>query len=174
MQQSIARPSNEGRSANMGTKAAKRPHLQIQAAALGHDATEILPYLYLGSDSLACDVDCLLQRNILYIVDCRVPARNFMTGSTDARCAQLQHLSLPITDEVSQGQAIKLDFVKSSRHIEAARRRGKACLVHCSAGNSALPNNALTVANTATALPTRALRHEIMFAACANAAVLTY
>eukprot|EP00953_Heterococcus_sp_UTEX-ZZ885_P027858 14897-Heterococcus_DN1.PRE.1 len=132
--------NDKGRS-SLGTQAAKRPRsLQVDAAALRHDATEILPYLYLGSDSLACDLDSLLQCNISHIVDCRFPACNSLCGSTDARCLQLQYLSLPVADEASQGSAIRKDFDISSRHIEAARRSGKACLVHCSAGERTLLN----------------------------------
>eukprot|EP00953_Heterococcus_sp_UTEX-ZZ885_P020086 11229-Heterococcus_DN1.PRE.1 len=164
MNQPGTRLINEKGRSMLGTQAAKRPcPLLIDAAAWGHDATEILPYLYLGSDSLACDLDSLLQRNISHIVDCRFSACNSLSSSIDARCAQLQHLSLPITDEVSQGAAISLDFVKSSRHIEAARRSGKACLVHCSAETSTA---------TAVQIVCNSAPRQETIAARANAAVL--
>jgi Dual specificity phosphatase, catalytic domain len=111
--------------------------LQVEEAIFGHDLTRISPHLYVGGETVACNIDALLQHGISHVVDCRMNAFYNLCDSADGS-SSVKRLCLPIPDQLSLSCATQMkdDLKQSFTHIEEARQCGTACLVHCSSGQS--------------------------------------
>jgi hypothetical protein len=120
------------------TKTRTRRHvlLQVEEASFGHDLTRISPYLYVGGETVTCNMDVLLQHGISHVVDCRLNTF-YKCGSTESSLG-VKRLWLPIADQHSRSCTMQMkdDLKHSFCHIDEARQSGTACLVHCSSGQS--------------------------------------
>ncbi|RWS11434.1 dual specificity protein phosphatase 10-like isoform X2 [Dinothrombium tinctorium] len=99
--------------------------------------TAILPFLFIGSESDACDEKKLRQFKITYIlnVTAHLP---FAKCSFDGR---LRVKRLPVADSCTQN--LKQYFNEAIDFIDEAERNGCNILIHCQAGISRSPTIAI-------------------------------
>ncbi|ESO12928.1 hypothetical protein HELRODRAFT_105624 [Helobdella robusta] len=94
--------------------------------------TEILPYLYLGNEKDASDIDRLRLNNITHVLN--------VTSGIPMYCDAARDISgrrLPASDSGSQN--IKQYFDEAIKFIESARQSNGRVLIHCQAGVSRSP-----------------------------------
>lgn len=90
-------------------------------------ATEVLPYLYLGTEWNASNYDALMAKNITHILNVSSEVDNFFPDS-------FKYLNIRVLD-VDQTDLIK-EFDRTNRFIQEAREQASSCLVHCKMGVS--------------------------------------
>ncbi|XP_074640794.1 uncharacterized protein LOC141898664 isoform X2 [Tubulanus polymorphus] len=90
-------------------------------------ASEILDFLYLGSEWNASNLEELRQRGIGYILNVTREIDNFFPG-------MFEYMNIRLFDE-KESDLLKY-WEKTHRFISRARDRGSKCLVHCKMGIS--------------------------------------
>ncbi|CAN0041983.1 unnamed protein product, partial [Discosporangium mesarthrocarpum] len=91
-------------------------------------ATHILDHLWLGGREVTGDKASLEREGVTHIVNCTVRLKNFYP-------LDFHYHRVSWADE--SGQDVGRHVLEGAyRHIDAARERGKACLVHCEQGTS--------------------------------------
>eukprot|EP00079_Xenopus_tropicalis_P025451 XP_012818730.1 PREDICTED: dual specificity protein phosphatase 10 [Xenopus tropicalis] len=93
------------------------------------ELTPILPFLYLGNEHDAQDLETMQTRNISYIVNVttHLPLYHYEKGV-------FNYKRLPATD--SNKQNLRQYFEEAFEFIDEAHQCGKALLIHCQAGVS--------------------------------------
>ncbi|VDN06696.1 unnamed protein product [Thelazia callipaeda] len=90
-------------------------------------ASQIFPYLYLGTEWNACDWQWLENNGIKYIVNVTNEVENFFP-------ARLKYLKIRVSDEAST-ELLKY-WNQTNHFIKEAKEKGSAVLVHCKKGIS--------------------------------------
>lgn len=90
-------------------------------------ASQIFPYLYLGTEWNACDWQWLENNGIRYIVNVTNEVENFFP-------ARLKYLKIRVSDEASV-ELLKY-WNQTNQFIKEAKEKGGAVLVHCKKGIS--------------------------------------
>lgn len=90
-------------------------------------ASQIFPYLYLGTEWNACDWQWLENNGIKYIVNVTNEVENFFP-------ARLKYLKIRVSDEAS-AELLKY-WNQTNQFIKEAKEKGSAVLVHCKKGIS--------------------------------------
>ncbi|EFO20321.1 hypothetical protein LOAG_08171 [Loa loa] len=90
-------------------------------------ASQIFPYLYLGTEWNACDWQWLENNGIKYIVNVTNEVENFFP-------ARLKYLKIRVSDEAST-ELLKY-WNQTNQFIKEAKEKGVAVLVHCKKGIS--------------------------------------
>ncbi|VDK68229.1 unnamed protein product [Onchocerca ochengi] len=90
-------------------------------------ASQIFPYLYLGTEWNACDWQWLENNGIKYIVNVTNEVENFFP-------ARLKYLKIRVSDEAST-ELLKY-WNQTNQFIKEAKEKGSAVLVHCKKGIS--------------------------------------
>ncbi|VDO20840.1 unnamed protein product [Brugia timori] len=90
-------------------------------------ASQIFPYLYLGTEWNACDWQWLENNGIKYIVNVTNEVENFFP-------ARLKYLKIRVSDEAST-ELLKY-WNQTNQFIKEAKEKGGAVLVHCKKGIS--------------------------------------
>ncbi|KAM3724172.1 Protein phosphatase Slingshot [Dirofilaria immitis] len=90
-------------------------------------ASQIFPYLYLGTEWNACDWQWLESNGIKYIVNVTNEVENFFP-------ARLKYLKIRVSDEAST-ELLKY-WNQTNQFIREAKEKGGAVLVHCKKGIS--------------------------------------
>uniref|UniRef100_A0A0R3RJ89 protein-serine/threonine phosphatase n=1 Tax=Elaeophora elaphi TaxID=1147741 RepID=A0A0R3RJ89_9BILA len=90
-------------------------------------ASQIFPYLYLGTEWNACDWQWLESNGIKYIVNVTNEVENFFP-------ARLKYLKIRVSDEAST-ELLKY-WNQTNHFIKEAKEKGGAVLVHCKKGIS--------------------------------------
>ncbi|VBB34597.1 unnamed protein product, partial [Acanthocheilonema viteae] len=90
-------------------------------------ASQIFPYLYLGTEWNACDWQWLENNGIKYIVNVTNEVENFFP-------ARLKYLKIRVSDEAST-ELLKY-WNQTNHFIKEAKEKGGAVLVHCKKGIS--------------------------------------
>ncbi|XP_016020557.2 dual specificity protein phosphatase 10 [Rousettus aegyptiacus] len=113
----------ECREAGGGASAPATP--DVESAEL----TPILPFLYLGNEQDAQDLDAMQRLNIGYVINVttHLPLFHYEKGL-------LSYKRLPATD--SNKQNLRQYFEEAFEFIEEAHQCGKGLLIHCQAGVS--------------------------------------
>lgn len=93
------------------------------------ELTPILPFLFLGNEQDAQDLDAMQRRNIGYVINVttHLPLYHHEKGL-------LSYKRLPATD--SNKQNLRQYFEEAFEFIEEAHQCGKGLLIHCQAGVS--------------------------------------
>lgn len=92
------------------------------------DISEILGYLYLGSDEVSLDLDALSDHGIRHIINCTADRPNYF------ETAGVQYLQVKVNDH--KDDDIQQYFDGACAFIEQARHAGSSVLVHCQKGMS--------------------------------------
>lgn len=113
----------ECREAGGGASAPATPDIE------GAELTPILPFLYLGNEQDAQDLDAMQRLNIGYVINVttHLPLFHYEKGL-------LSYKRLPATD--SNKQNLRQYFEEAFEFIEEAHQCGKGLLIHCQAGVS--------------------------------------
>uniref|UniRef100_A0A0M3I2Z2 protein-serine/threonine phosphatase n=1 Tax=Ascaris lumbricoides TaxID=6252 RepID=A0A0M3I2Z2_ASCLU len=90
-------------------------------------ASQIFPYLYLGTEWNACDWQWLENNGVQYIVNVTNEVENFFP-------ARLKYLKIRVCDEAST-ELLK-HWNQTNQFIKEAKEKGSAVLVHCKKGIS--------------------------------------
>ncbi|OZC06572.1 dual specificity phosphatase, catalytic domain protein [Onchocerca flexuosa] len=90
-------------------------------------ASQIFPYLYLGTEWNACDWQWLENNGIKYIVNVTNEVENFFP-------ARLKYLKIRVSDEAST-ELLKY-WNQTNQFIKEAKEKGSSVLVHCKKGIS--------------------------------------
>ncbi|KAJ3588951.1 hypothetical protein NHX12_009804 [Muraenolepis orangiensis] len=105
----------------------------------------ILPFLFLGNERDAQDLDLLLRLNVAFVVNVttHLPLYHLTTG-------RVRYKRLPATDNSKQD--LRRYFEEVFEFIEEARQTGRGVLVHCQAG----------VSRSATVVIAYLMKHTLM------------
>ena len=90
-------------------------------------ATQILPYLYLGTEWNASNYDSLQTDRVTHILNISSEVDNFFPDT-------FKYLNIRVLD-VYETDLLK-EFDRTNRFIQDAREQGTSCLVHCKMGVS--------------------------------------
>ena len=90
-------------------------------------ASELLPYLYLGTEWNASNYDALISKNITHILNVSSEVDNFFPDS-------FKYLNIRVLD-IDQTDLIK-EFDRTNKFIQEAKEQSTCCLVHCKMGVS--------------------------------------
>ncbi|VDM43161.1 unnamed protein product [Toxocara canis] len=90
-------------------------------------ASQIFPYLYLGTEWNACDWQWLQNNGVEYIVNVTNEVENFFP-------ARLKYLKIRVCDEAST-ELLK-HWNQTNQFIKEAKEKGSSVLVHCKKGIS--------------------------------------
>ncbi|XP_039625014.1 dual specificity protein phosphatase 10 [Polypterus senegalus] len=109
------------------------------------ELSPILPFLFLGNESDAQDLDRMLRLNIAYVVNVttHLPLYHLETGL-------VRYKRLPATDNSKQN--LRQYFEEAFEFIEEAHQCGKGVLIHCQAG----------VSRSATIVIAYLMKHTLM------------
>nr|XP_046172614.1 dual specificity protein phosphatase 10-like isoform X2 [Oncorhynchus gorbuscha] len=105
----------------------------------------ILPFLFLGNERDAQDLDLLLRLNIGYVVNVTTHLPLYHLGSS-----LIHYKRLPATDNSKQN--LRQYFEEVFEFIEEAHQSGRGVLVHCQAG----------VSRSATIIIAYLMKHTLM------------
>lgn len=94
---------------------------------LVESATEILPYLYLGTEWNASNYDSLIRDRVTHILNVSSEVDNFFPDS-------FKYLNIRVID-IEETDLLK-EFDRSNKFIQEAKEQGSSCLVHCKMGVS--------------------------------------
>jgi protein-tyrosine phosphatase len=90
-------------------------------------ATQILPYLYLGTEWNASNYDSLQTDRVTHILNISSEVDNFFPDT-------FKYLNIRVLD-VEETDLLK-EFDRTNRFIQEAKEEGTSCLVHCKMGVS--------------------------------------
>ena len=90
-------------------------------------ATQILPYLYLGTEWNASNYDSLQTDKVTHILNISSEVDNFFPDT-------FKYLNIRVLD-VEETDLLK-EFDRTNRFIQEAKEQGTSCLVHCKMGVS--------------------------------------
>lgn len=90
-------------------------------------ASQIFPYLYLGTEWNACDWQWLVNNRVDHIVNVTNEVENFFP-------ARLKYLKIRVSDEAST--ELMKHWNQTNQFIKEAKEKGGAVLVHCKKGIS--------------------------------------
>ena len=90
-------------------------------------ATQILPYLYLGTEWNASNYDSLQTDRVTHILNISSEVDNFFPDT-------FKYLNIRVLD-VEETDLLK-EFDRTNRFIQEAKEQGTSCLVHCKMGVS--------------------------------------
>ena len=95
---------------------------------MNSDMSQILSYLYLGSDEVSIDLDALSDHGIGHIINCTSDRPNYF------ETAGVKYLQVKVNDH--RDDDIHQYFEQTSCFIENAKQSGSSVLVHCQKGMS--------------------------------------
>ena len=90
-------------------------------------ATQILPYLYLGTEWNASNYDSLQTDRVTHILNISSEVDNFFPDA-------FKYLNIRVLDVVETD--LLKEFDRTNKFIQEAREQGTSCLVHCKMGVS--------------------------------------
>ena len=90
-------------------------------------ATQILPYLYLGTEWNASNYDSLTDDKVTHILNVSSEVDNFFPDT-------FKYLNIRVLD-VDETDLLK-EFDRTNKFIQEAKEQGTSCLVHCKMGVS--------------------------------------
>jgi Dual specificity phosphatase, catalytic domain len=101
--------------------------LQLDCSPINHDATRLLPCLMISAEAFSADESAMSCVGVRCIVNCTNSCANSFPES-------FKYMRVPCKDTVQQN--IRQYFHLASAFIDAARKKRKVVLVHCSYGMS--------------------------------------
>lgn len=90
-------------------------------------ASQLLPYLYLGTEWNASNYDSLIADNVTHILNVSSEVDNFFPDT-------FKYLNIRVLD-IDQTDLIK-EFDRTNKFIQEAKEQSTSCLVHCKMGVS--------------------------------------